>query len=288
MTIPIRKDEDEEIFSFISNEFHDELPRPSPPKKSVQELFSLTGKVAVITGASRGIGLAIAEQFSQAGASLALIDYLDCSKQQLDLMNDDNLVKSYQCDVSKSDQVESTISKIEQDFGTIDIFVANAGIVWKTGNIIDETNDNYKGYDQLMGVNLNGVYYCARFVGRIFRKHGKGSLIITSSMSAHISNVPMNLTPYNVTKAAVKHLAKSLAIEWAGFARINSVSPGYSDTGLNDHLSRSFRGKMWSLIPLGREAQPFEIATAYVYLASDAASYVTGTDILVDGGYTAI
>lgn len=290
MTIPVREEGAEKIVSYISSEFSDELPRPDPQRKHVTDLFKLNGKVAVVTGAARGIGFAIADCFAEAGAeTVVLIDYTDCSKQAEELAKKNKVkVVAYQCDVSKSEQVEVTINSIETSLGTIDVFVANAGVVWKTGNVINEENDDYTGWNQMMDVNINGVYYCSRFAGRIFKKNGKGSFIITASMSAHIANVPMNLTPYNVTKAAIKHLAKSLAIEWAGFARVNSISPGYCDTGLNDHLPRSFRGKMWSLVPMGREAQPFEIASAYLFLASDASSYVTGTDILVDGGYTAV
>ncbi|EGW33501.1 uncharacterized protein SPAPADRAFT_60851 [Spathaspora passalidarum NRRL Y-27907] len=277
------------IVSYISDEFTDELPRPSPPKRHIMDLLSLKGKVAVVTGACRGIGYAVAETYAEAGATVILVDYVDCSKQALVLGAQHKVVtKSFQCDVSKVENVEATILAIELEFGTIDIFVANAGIVWKTGNITDEANKDGTTWHNLMDVNLNGVYYCAQHVGKIFKRKGKGSFIITASMSGSIANVPMNLTPYNVSKAAVKHLAKSLAVEWAGFARVNSISPGYCDTGLNDHLSREARGKMWSLVPLGREALPYEIASAYLYLASDAASYVTGSDLVIDGGYTCI
>jgi len=289
MTLPDKREGDHEVVSYISNEFTDELPRESPPKRHIMDLLSLKGKVAVVTGAARGIGYAVAETFAEAGATVILVDYVDCSKQALKLeLGLKVIAKSFQCNVADLKQVEETVLTIEKEYGTIDIFVANAGIVWKTGNIIDEVNRDGTTWQSVMDVNLNGVYYCAQSVGRIFKKNGKGSFIITSSMSAHIVNVPMNLTPYNVSKAAVKHLAKSLAIEWAGFARVNSVSPGYCDTGLNDHLPRESRGKMWSLVPIGREALPYEIASAYLYLASDAASYVTGTDIIVDGGYTTI
>ncbi|KAK6462019.1 hypothetical protein DFJ63DRAFT_139152 [Scheffersomyces coipomensis] len=289
MTLPDRREGDLPIVSYLSDEYTDELPRESPPKRHIMNLLSLTGKVAVVTGAARGIGFAVSETFAEAGATVILVDCADCSKQVLKLEANHNITaKSFHCDVSDLKEVEQTVSAIEKEFGTIDIFVANAGIVWKTGNIINEVNRDGQTWQTLMDVNLNGVYYCAQAVGRIFKKKGKGSFIVTSSMSAHIANIPMNLTPYNVSKAAVKHLAKSLAIEWAGFARANSVSPGYCDTGLNDHLPRQSRGKMWSLIPVGREALPYEIASAYLYLASDAASYVTGTDIVVDGGYTSV
>lgn len=253
------------------------------------DLLSLKGKVAVVTGAARGIGLAIAETFAEAGATVALVDYTDCSEQALTLATRLKVcTKAFQCDVADSKRVEETVQAIEKEFGTIDVFVANAGIVWKTGNIVDEVNRDGKTWQTIMDVNLNGAYFCAQAVGRIFKRNGKGSFIVTSSMSASIVNIPMNLTPYNVSKAGVKHLAKSLAIEWAGFARANSISPGYCDTGLNDHLPRESRGKMWALVPAGREALPYEIASAYLYLASDAASYITGSDIVVDGGYTSI
>lgn len=289
MTFPDKREGDLPVVSYISNEFKNELPRPSPTKRHIMDLLSLKGKVAVVTGAARGIGFAIAETFAEAGATIVLIDCIDCSKQALTLATRLNVCsKALKCDVAHLEQVEETVQAVEREFGTIDVFVANAGIVWKTGNIVDEVNRDGKTWKNLMDINLNGVYYCAQAVGDIFKKNGKGSFIVTSSMSASIVNVPMNLTPYNVSKAAVRHLAKSLAIEWAGFARANSVSPGYCDTGLNDHLSIHSRGKMWSLVPAGREALPYEIASAYLYLASDAASYVTGTDIVVDGGYTSI
>ncbi|EGW30663.1 uncharacterized protein SPAPADRAFT_62532 [Spathaspora passalidarum NRRL Y-27907] len=277
------------IVSYISEEFTDELPRESPPKRHIMDLLSLKGKVAVVTGAYRGIGYAIAETYAEAGATVILVDYVDCTNEAVKLgLQHKVIAKAYQCDVSKSYDVDATIEAIEFDFGTIDIFVANAGIIWKTGNIVAEVNQDGSTWHKLMDVNLHGVYYCAQSIGKIFQRKGKGSFIITASMSGTIANVPMNLTPYNVSKAAVKHFAKSLAVEWAGFARVNSISPGYCDTGLNDHLSREYRGKMWSLIPAGREALPYEIASAYLYLASDAASYVTGSDFIIDGGYTCI
>lgn len=289
MTLPDKRERDATVVSYISNEFTDELPRASPPKRHIMDLLSLKGKVTVVTGAARGIGLAIAETFAEAGATVALVDYTDCSEQALALATRLKVcTKAFQCDVADLKRVEGTVQAIEKEFGTVDVFVANAGIVWKTGNIVDEVNRDGKTWQTIMDVNLNGAYYCAQAVGRIFKKNGKGSFIVTSSMSASIVNIPMNLTPYNVSKAGVKHLAKSLAIEWAGFARANSISPGYCDTGLNDHLPRESRGKMWALIPAGREALPYEISSAYLYLASDAASYITGSDIVVDGGYTSI
>ncbi|CDK29798.1 unnamed protein product [Kuraishia capsulata CBS 1993] len=279
------------VRSYISDEFTDPLPRAYPPVRPILDLFSLAGKVAVVTGASRGLGYAIAETYLQQNVSgLALVDYLPSDEvvEELRLKYPKARIEGYVCDVSKSGLVEKTVLQIESDFGTIDIFVANAGIVWKQGPILSPENESDSHWQNIWDVNVSGVYYCAKQVGRIFKKNGKGSFIVTASMSAFIANTPFMLSPYNATKAAVKHLATSLAVEWAGFARVNSVSPGYCDTGINDHLPWASRSKMWTLVPLGREALPFEVASAYAYLASDAASYVTGTDIRVDGGYTAV
>jgi sorbose reductase len=107
-------------------------------------------------------------------------------------------------------------------------------------------------------------------------------------MSGHIVNVPNYQTCYNVAKAGCLHLGKSLAVEWAGFARVNTVSPGYVDSGLSDFLPYETRAKWWSLIPLGREALPQELVGAYLYLASDASTYTTGSDIRIDGGYCSV
>ncbi|KAF5210168.1 hypothetical protein E0198_003034 [Clavispora lusitaniae] len=111
---------------------------------------------------------------------------------------------------------------------------------------------------------------------------------MTASMSGHIVNVPNYQTCYNASKAAVLHMSKSLAVEFAGFARVNTVSPGYTDTPLSDFVPTSQRAKWWGLTPMGREALPTELAGAYLYLASDLSTFTTGTDIRVDGGYCSV
>ncbi|ODV95264.1 hypothetical protein PACTADRAFT_75774 [Pachysolen tannophilus NRRL Y-2460] len=276
--------------SYISDEFTQELPFPTPElKTNIFDAFSLKGKVAVITGAARGIGFAIAECYSQAGADIAIIDYNDGSISAKKLASEyGNRVAAYQVDVTVSEDVEKIILDVEKDFGTIDVFVANAGIAWTTGPILDPVNESVEKWRRLIDVDLNAVYYCAKVVGHIFKKNKHGSFIITASQSGHIANVPNAQTCYNVAKAACVHLGKSLAVEWAGFARVNTVSPGYVDSGLSDFLPREIRAKWWSLIPLGREALPQELVGAYLYLASDAATYTTGSDIVVDGGYTCV
>lgn len=285
---------DNQFTSYISDDFKQPLPWPAPKlKKNIFDNFSLKGKTAVITGGARGIGYAIAQCYSQAGADVAIVDYqVELAQQSAKKLSAEygNKTGAYFVDVSKDDEVDKAIQLIESEFGTIDIFVANAGIIWTDGGILnEETNDRGpEKWRRLIDVDLNAVYYCAKSVGRIFKAKGSGSFIITASMSGHIVNVPNYQTAYNVANAGCIHLGKSLAVEWAGFARCNTVSPGYIDSGLSDVLPTEVRAKWWSLIPMGREGLPEELVGAYLYLASDASTYTTGSDIRVDGGYCSV
>lgn len=129
-----------------------------------------------------------------------------------------------------------------------------------------------------------GVVYCAKAAGEVFRKQGKGNLIITSSMSAHIVNVPNDQPCYNSTKAAVTHLGKSLAREWRDFARVNMVAPGFFQTSMGAATEVTSEANRMAV--LGRQGDVKELKGIYLYLASDASTFTTGSDILVDGGYT--
>lgn len=138
----------------------------------------------------------------------------------------------------------------------------------------------------MIQTDLNGTAYCAKAVGAHFKERGTGSLVITASMSGLIANFPQEQTSYNVAKAGCIHMAKSLANEWRDFARVNSVSPGYIDTGLSDFVDEKTQ-KLWlDMIPMNRNGQAKELKGAYVYLVSDASTYTTGANIVIDGGYT--
>jgi len=143
-----------------------------------------------------------------------------------------------------------------------------------------------EAWDKVIHTDLTGTAYCAKVVGAHFRERGSGSFVITASISGHIANYPQEQTSYNVAKAGCIHLAKSLANEWRGFARVNSISPGYIDTGLSDFIDKKTQDLWHSMIPFGRDGQAKELKGAYVYLISDASSYTTGADIVIDGGYT--
>lgn len=262
-----------------------DLPTEAPQLSSnVLDLFSLKGKVATITGSSQGIGLAVAEAYAQAGADVAIwynrtnVDHIVKEFQEKYQVK----VKAYKAKIDDFQEVESTINQIEADFGTIDIFVANAGIGSKPCGVTESSLEDYR---RLMSVNLDGVYYAAKVVGNIFRKNGNGSFIITASQAGHIVTVPLDQAAYNATKAALIQIARSLSIEWVGFARVNAISPGYIKTEIATHIPFEIKSKWWPLIPMGREGLPQELVGAYLYFASNASTFTTGADLIIDGGY---
>ncbi|GAV56406.1 hypothetical protein ZYGR_0BB01840 [Zygosaccharomyces rouxii] len=278
-----------------------EIPQ-RPPKeqyaqaKSFLDLFSQKNKLVVVTGASGAIGGAICDGFASSGADLCLLDYKYDPKLASELEATYGITaRAYQVDITSADDVKTCINTITSDFPgrDIDTFIANAGVAWTNGSILndDATPDAWK---KVMDVNVQGTYHCCKYVAEVFRAQRHGSLILTASMSSHISNVPNYQTCYNASKAAVRHMAKGFAVEFAhltepaGRIRCNSVSPGYTDTILSAFVPEEQRAQWWGLTPLGREALPQELVGAYLYLASDAASFTNGTDIVVDGGYTCV
>ena len=259
------------------------MPIPVPKPESLHDLFSLKGKVVVITGASgpRGMGIEAARGCAEMGADVA-ITY--SSRKEGGEKNAQELhekhgvkAKAYKCNVASWDDVQALVKTVISEFGKIDAFIANAGRT-ADGGVLEKSVD---AWDQVVNTDLNGTLYCAKAVGEHFKERGTGSFVITASMSGHIVNYPQEQTSYNVAKAATIHLARSLANEWRGFARVNSISPGYIDTGLSDFVPQDIQDLWLSMIPMGRNGQAKELKGAYVYLVSDASSYMTGNDLLV-------
>ncbi|KAJ5104417.1 hypothetical protein NUU61_001764 [Penicillium alfredii] len=260
------------------------FPRPVPdtPSNALEQL-RMTGKVVVVTGAADGIGLAVTEAMAEAGAHVVL--WYNSNKAAIEKSQDlakKHNVKSaaHQVDVSDSTQVSGTIAKVVQEFGKIDAFVANAGMAISRP-ILEQTLPEYQ---KQMSVNVDGIVYCAKYVGEVFQRQGFGNLIITSSMSGHVVNVPVDQPVYNATKAYVTHFGKSLAREWREFARVNIVSPGFFDTKMG--ASPLCINEAYRMSSLGRQGHVKEIKGLYLYLASDASTYMTGSDVIIDGGYT--
>lgn len=265
------------------------MPIPVPKADSLKELLSLKGKVVIITGASgsKGMGIEAARGCAEMGADVA-ITY--SSRPEGGEKNAKELAatygvkaKAYKCNVGSYDDVQKLVTDVIADFGKIDAFIANAGRTADSG-ILDGT---VEAWNEVIQTDLNGTFHCAKAVGHHFKERGTGSFVITASMSGHIANFPQEQTSYNVAKAGCIHMAKSLANEWRDFARVNSISPGYIDTGLSDFVDQDTQ-KLWkSMIPMGRDGQAKELKGAYVYLVSDASTYTTGIDIIIDGGYCA-
>lgn len=265
------------------------MPVPATSSEKLADMFSLKGKVVVVTGASGplGIGLEAARGCAEMGADIVLTYF---SRPEGGRKNAEEIAKeygvkatAYECDVRSWASVQKTVADILRDFGRIDCFIANSGRA--TGNGV--LDGSVESWEEVIQTDLNGTFYCAKAVGTHFKERGSGSFIITSSISGHIANYPQEQTCYNVAKAGCIHLAKSLANEWRDFARVNSVSPGYIDTGLSDYIPTETKDVWRYMTPLGRIGSPKELKGIYTYLASDASTYTTGADILVDGGYCA-
>ncbi|KAJ5646329.1 NADP-dependent mannitol dehydrogenase [Penicillium lividum] len=263
------------------------MPIPVPKAESLKDLFSLKGKVVVVTGASgaRGMGIEAARGCAEMGADLA-ITY--SSRPEGGEKNAKELaetygvkVKAYKCDVGSWESVQELVNNTIKDFGKIDAFIANAGRTANSGILDGSVQD----WEEVIQTDLNGTFHCAKAVGAHFKERGTGSFVITSSMSGHIANFPQEQTSYNVAKAGCIHMARSLANEWRDFARVNSISPGYIDTGLSDFVEKDVQDLWNSMIPMGRNGQAKELKGAYVYLVSDASTYTTGADLIIDGGY---
>lgn len=273
-----------------------ETPQPYPQlPEHVMDMFSLKGKVASVTGASGGIGYEVAVAFAQAGANVAMWYNSHSIEEEAEKLSKkyNVTVKAYKCSLTDTKAVEETVQQIKKDFGgRIDIMVANAGVAWDKGPLTELAEKDSelcdKEWQKVLSIDINGVYNAAKSIGPIFKKQGSGSFIATGSMSGHIANVPQLQVAYNTAKAAVIHMCKSLAVEWTGYARANTVSPGYVATPLNAGMDEEMLKKWNTLVPLGRLALPKEMVGAYLYLASNASTYTTGSDILVDGGYCSV
>ncbi|KAK0674023.1 putative sorbose reductase SOU1 [Cercophora samala] len=273
-----------------------------PASNRVLPLFSLAGKTAIVSGATAGIGYAVAQGFAEAGANVAI--WYNSKKEQAEaaaaeIEKDFGVkCKAYQVNVASFPAVSSAVNDhVLPEFNSrLDIFVANSGIAWEDGPMLDgAAEDRIRRYKQIVDTNLDGTFFCARVAGEIFRRQKQeglegftyGSFIATASMSGSIVNIPQLQTAYNASKAGVIHLVKSLAVEWVGFARANTVSPGYIVTEISKFCDEGTKRAWRDKIPMGREGMPNELKGAYLYLASDAASYTTGIDLVVDGGYCA-
>lgn len=252
----------------------------------ITEKFNLEGKNAVVTGGAQGIGLNYAMAVAGAGTGVAIADLnIGKARETAERIAREFGVKTMaiEVDVTVPEQVERMCREMAEEMGRIDIAFCNAGI---SINVPAEEM-TYEQWRKVIDINLTGVFLTATAAGRYMIRQGGGSIINTASMSGHIVNIPQPQVGYNASKAGVIMLTKSLAVEWADKnVRVNSISPGYIMTDLtkgNELIPR------WEeLSPYGRMGKPEELQGIALYLASDASSFTTGADFVVDGAYTCV
>jgi NAD(P)-dependent dehydrogenase (short-subunit alcohol dehydrogenase family) len=249
--------------------------------------FKLDGKIAVVTGAARGIGFATAEALAEAGALVVLTDM---NAEMLDKAVADLAAKGHRVETELLDVTDSTAAQRVNDavvarHGRVDVLVNNAGIA--ISNHPAETMTDAI-WNKVIDVNLNGVFWACRAFGKGMLEHGAGSIVNVGSMSGFIVNRPQEQANYNASKAGVHHLTKSLAAEWgARGVRVNAVAPTYIDTEMNTYVyqNKEMFDKWVGGTPMNRLGRMDEVASVILFLASDASSLMTGSIVLADGGY---
>ena len=252
----------------------------------VEELFNLKGKIALVTGAARGLGREIALALAESGASLVLSDIRNPMDTAAAVEAAGAPLIAVQADISDEVQVKAMAEKAVLKFGRVDILINNAGASQLS---YTTTQDLSKAeWDAIIGINLTGSFLCCKHIGKGMIATGGGSIINIAS-TAGITGVP-RAPAYAASKAGVVLLTKSLAIEWAKHdIRVNAVAPHYLETSLTEGLRKSEKvyAALVKQIPMGRFAKPSEMVGAVLFLASQAANYMTGTVIVADGGYLA-
>ncbi|WVN85660.1 uncharacterized protein L203_100809 [Cryptococcus depauperatus CBS 7841] len=261
--------------------------------------FSMDGKVCLVTGAARGLGNMMARTFVESGANaIVLLDLRQedvdrAAKELVDWFVENSEAAPGEikavglaCDVSDEKSVQKAFESVKEQFGRLDAVVTAAGIV---ENFVAHEYPTEK-IKKLLDINVMGTWYCALEAAKLMPEGG--SITLVGSMSGSIVNVPQPQTPYNFSKAAVRHMARSLAVEWASKnVRVNSLSPGYVLTNLTKVILDNnpvLRDEWLNRIPMGRMADPSDLKGAVIYLASDSSKYTTGAEIVVDGGYTCL
>ena len=252
---------------------------------SVLDRFSLAGRTAVVTGSTRGLGRAFAHALAGAGANIVIVgrDQDAAARVRAEIASSGVGVEVVLADVTQRQDVERILERTVAAFGRADVLVNNAGTcIHKAA--VDVTDDEW---DAVMDVNLRAVWIASQVFGRHMIEQGGGSIVNIGSMSGAIVNRPQWQPAYNASKAAVHHLTRSLAAEWApANVRVNALAPGYMHTDMAPIHEPRFQRYWIEDAPQRRAGEPDELGPAIVFLASDASSFMTGSVLTIDGGYS--
>lgn len=249
--------------------------------------FSLKDRVGIVTGAGQGLGKSFALALAEAGADVVVAELDGDTGQQTssEITAMGRYSAFIRTDVTNRQDTQYLADLTYDIFGRLDFIINNAGIVhWESAETVSQSN-----WQKVIDVNVTGVFNCCQAVAKYMINQQSGSIINIASMSGNIVNFPQPQASYNASKAAVAHLTKSLAAEWApNNIRVNAISPGYMKTAMTESvLEDPEYGHKWiNAIPMKRPGVPSELCPAAIYLASDASSYMTGANLVIDGGYT--
>jgi len=248
---------------------------------SVLDKFRLDGKVTIVTGGSSGLGVAFAEGFADAGASIVV-----CARRVERLREVQERIEgrggkclAVPCDVSKPEDCTRVVEEAQNTYGSVDVLINNAGL----GTAVPATRETPEQFRQVIEVNLNGSYWMAQACGRVM---GQGSSIINIGSVLGSTTAGLPQAAYSSSKAAIIGLTRDLAQQWTGRKgiRVNALAPGYFPSEMTDQYPEGYMDQLKWRMPSGRTGEPEELVTAAIFLASDAASYVTGVVLPVDGG----
>ena len=252
----------------------------------LEELFGLKGKVALVTGGGQGIGQVVALGLARAGAKVAVMNRGNVQDTVRLIEAEGGTAMGVQADVTSEEQVDAALEKILAAYGRLDIVVNNARICMHQ-TTLEMTPADFR---RVIDVNLAGPFIVSRAAGRVMIERGiRGSIINMASMSGSIVNIPQWQCSYNASKAGLIHLTKSLAMEWVDHGiRVNSISPGYIATPMSTDNPSDMNEAFIKLIPQHRMGEAEELMPAILSLATDRSGYTTGSDFIVDGGYTCL
>jgi gluconate 5-dehydrogenase len=255
----------------------------------MKEMYDLSGKVALVTGGSVGLGEQMAVALAEAGASVVIaarkLDRSEATAGKIRLQGGRAL--ALKCDVSRATEVDAMVEETLREFGRIDILVNSAGITWGAPSE-DHPVDKF---EKVLAVNVTGTFLCCQRAGRIMIERQGGKIINLASICAVVGEDPdiMQALAYHASKGAVISLTRALAAEWARYnISVNAIAPGWFPTNMTQYMVDEKRDGLLHHIPMRRFGSEADIKGAVLYLSSEASNYVTGHTLCVDGGYLAV